>query len=48
MEFDWSPVLSNASFLLGGLELTLLLSLFSIVMSLVVGTAMAHCSGRGP
>jgi polar amino acid transport system permease protein len=48
MEFDWSPVLSNAPFLLGGLELTLLLSLCSVVLSLLLGTAMGLLRSYGP
>jgi len=48
MEFDWSPVLDNASFLLGGLELTLALSLCSVVMSLLVGTAIGLLRHYGP
>ncbi|HET7888878.1 MAG TPA: amino acid ABC transporter permease [Bradyrhizobium sp.] len=50
MEFDWSPVLSNASFLIGGLELTLLLSLCSVILSLMLGTVigLARCYGPRP
>jgi polar amino acid transport system permease protein len=48
MEFDWSPVLSNASFLIGGLELTLLLSLCSVVLSLLLGTAIGLLRSYGP
>jgi polar amino acid transport system permease protein len=48
MEFDWSPVLSNAPFLLGGLELTLLLSLCSVVLSLTLGTAIGLLRSYGP
>jgi polar amino acid transport system permease protein len=48
MEFDWSPILSNAWFLLGGLELTLLLSLLSVVASLALGTAIGLLRHYGP
>jgi polar amino acid transport system permease protein len=48
MEFDWSSVLSSAPFLLGGLELTLLLSLCSVVLSLVLGTAIGLLRSYGP
>jgi len=48
MEFDWSPVLSNASFLIGGLELTLLLSLCSVILSLMLGTVIGLLRCYGP
>jgi len=48
MEFDWSPVLSSAPFLLGGLELTLALSLCSVVLSLALGTAIGLLRCYGP
>ena len=48
MDFDWSVVLDSAPFLLGGLELTLLLSLCSVVMSLIVGTAIGLLRCYGP
>jgi polar amino acid transport system permease protein len=48
MEFDWSPILENAAFLFGGLELTLALSLCSVIMSLVLGTAIGLLRCYGP
>ncbi len=47
MEFDFSPIWDSCQFLLGGLGLTLLLSLMTVAMSLTVGGAigLARCYG---
>ena len=48
MDFDWSVITDNAAFLIGGLELTLALSLCSVVMSLALGTAIGLLRCYGP
>ena len=47
MEFDFSPLLESWQFLLGGLGVTLLLALVTVVCSLVLGTVigLARCYG---
>jgi polar amino acid transport system permease protein len=47
MDLDFTPVLDSARFLFGGLELTLALSLLTIVCSLALGGAvgLARCYG---
>jgi len=48
MDFDWSVISDNAAFLIGGLELTLALSFCSVVLSLVLGTAIGLLRSYGP
>jgi polar amino acid transport system permease protein len=47
MDIDISPILESWRFLLSGLEITLLLSLLTVLCSLVLGTAvgLARCYG---
>ena len=47
MEFDFSPLLESWQFLLGGLGVTLLLALVTVVCSLCLGTiiGLARCYG---
>ncbi|HUI17043.1 MAG TPA: amino acid ABC transporter permease [Alphaproteobacteria bacterium] len=47
MELDFAPILESRRFLLGGLELTLLLSALTVLSSLVLGGAvgLARCYG---
>ena len=47
MEFDFSPLVESWQFLLGGLGVTLLLALVTVVCSLVLGTVigLARCYG---
>ncbi len=47
MEFDFSPLLESWQFLLGGLGVTLLLALMTVVFSLGLGTiiGLARCYG---
>ena len=49
MDFDFTPILESWRFLLGGLELTLLLALLTVLSSLALGTAvgLARCYGPG-
>ena len=48
MDFDFTPVLENWQYLLGGLGITLALSALTVVTSLVVGLAIALGRLYGP
>jgi polar amino acid transport system permease protein len=48
MEFDFSPVVESWHYLLDGLELTLLLSVWSVLGSLVLGTVLGLARSYGP
>jgi polar amino acid transport system permease protein len=48
MEIDLSPIWDNRQFLLGGLGVTLLLSLLTVAFSTVLGTAIALARIYGP
>src|SRR5258708_20919568 len=48
MEFDFSPIWASRQYLLGGLGITLLLSLTTVALSLAVGGAIGIARCYGP